>query len=71
MTKPVIGFIGLGLMGTGFVTRLLSSGYDVVGLDVVTEKRAAAEALGAQTCTTPAELASRADIIATCVTKPK
>ena len=70
MSKPVIGFIGLGLMGTGFIKRLLASGYDVIGLDVVEAKRSAAQALGAQLCETPAVLASRADIIATCVTKP-
>ena len=70
MSKPVIGFIGLGLMGTGFIKRLLASGYDVIGLDVVEAKRSAAQALGAQLCETPADLTSRADIIATCVTKP-
>ena len=70
MSKPVIGFIGLGLMGTGFIKRLLASGYDVIGLDVVEAKRSEAQALGAQLCETPAVLASRADIIATCVTKP-
>ena len=70
MSKPVIGFIGLGLMGTGFITRLLACGYDVVGLDVVEEKRAAARALGAKTCETPAELVAQADVISTCVTKP-
>ncbi len=70
MSKPIIGFVGLGLMGTGFITRLLACGYDVVGLDVVEEKRAAARALGAKTCETPAELAAQVDIIATCVTKP-
>ena len=70
MSKPIIGFVGLGLLGTGFVTRLLACGYDVVGLDVVEEKRAAALALGAKTCETPAELVAQVDIIATCVTKP-
>lgn len=70
MSKPVIGFIGLGLMGTGFVKRLLASGYDVIGVDVVEERRVAAKTLGAEICEAPAELAGRADIIATCVTKP-
>lgn len=70
MTKPVIGFIGLGLMGHGFVKRLLATGHSVVGLDLVAERRAAVEALGAETCSTPVELAARADIIETCVTTP-
>ena len=70
MTKPTIGFIGLGLMGQGFVKRLLSIGYAVVGLDVMPEKRAAAEQLGATIADTPAELAACTDIIEICVTTP-
>jgi len=70
MSRPVIGFIGLGLMGTGFVNRLLASDYQVIGVDVAEEKRIAAKALGVEICETPAQLAERADVIATCVTKP-
>ena len=70
MSKPIIGFIGLGLMGTGFIKRLLACGYDVIGLDVLAEKRKAVEALGAKTCSSPIELAALADIIQVCVTKP-
>ena len=28
-----IGFIGLGLMGTGFTKRLIATGHDVIGYD--------------------------------------
>ena len=42
----------------------------LLGLDLVAERRAAVEALGAETCSTPVELAARADIIETCVTTP-
>lgn len=70
MTRPTIGFIGLGLMGHGFVKRLLATGHDVVGLDVAEEKCAAAEALGASIANNPADLAHRADILQICVTTP-
>ena len=44
-----IGFIGLGLMGQGFVERLIANGHTVIGTDVKPAARAAAEALGATT----------------------
>ena len=66
-----IGFIGLGLMGQGFVERLIASGHTVVGCDVKTEARTAAEALGARSVSTPAEVAAAADHVLTCVTTPK
>ncbi|MGI9423484.1 MAG: NAD(P)-dependent oxidoreductase, partial [Hyphomicrobiaceae bacterium] len=70
MTKPTIGFIGLGLMGQGFIKRLLHSGYPVIGLDVVAEKCTAVQNLGGEIGQSPADLARRADIIEICVTTP-
>jgi len=70
MTRLVIGFIGLGLMGQGFVKRLIATGHEVIGLDVMPEKSAAAVELGAAIAATPAELARTADIIEICVTTP-
>lgn len=70
MTRPVIGFIGLGLMGQGFVKRLIATGHEVIGLDVMPERAAAATALGAAIATTPAELVDKVDIIEICVTTP-
>ena len=32
--KPRVGFIGLGLMGAGFTTRLIECGYRVHGFDL-------------------------------------
>ncbi len=34
MTKKRIGFVGLGLMGSGMTSNLLSSGYSVIGYDI-------------------------------------
>jgi 3-hydroxyisobutyrate dehydrogenase-like beta-hydroxyacid dehydrogenase len=68
MSKTTIGFIGLGLLGTGFVTRLVACGYPVVGHDVVAEKLEAAGRLGVAPAGSPAEVAARAGVTLVCVT---
>ena len=68
MASAVVGFIGLGLMGTGFVRRLKATGHRVIGYDVVPEKITAAEALGVEGAASPAAVAETADIILACVT---
>lgn len=65
-----VGFIGLGLMGQGFVERLVANGHQVVGTDVKADARAAAERLGARTVGSAAEVATVADHILICVTTP-
>jgi 3-hydroxyisobutyrate dehydrogenase-like beta-hydroxyacid dehydrogenase len=67
MTKPVVGFIGLGLMGAGFTRRLVETGHRVVGYDIVAEKRQAAKAWGVEEATSPGEVAAKADIVEACV----
>jgi len=69
--KPTIGFIGLGLMGAGFVARFVELGNRVVGFDVVDAKLASAKALGAETANSPAAVAQQADIIGCSVTTPQ
>lgn len=71
MRKPTIGFIGLGLMGMGFVHRYLAQGHRVIGCDVVADKVAAARSLGAGIAASPRELLQQADIIACSVTTPQ
>ncbi|MBU2532460.1 MAG: NAD(P)-dependent oxidoreductase [Alphaproteobacteria bacterium] len=71
MSKPVIGFIGLGLMGLGFVERYVGEGYDVVGFDVMPDRVAAATATGMEACHSPADVARRADVIGCSVTTPQ
>lgn len=66
-----IGFMGLGLMGTGFTKRLRASGHEVVGYDLDPEKLRAAAAWGVEAAGSPAEAAERADIVAICVTTTK
>lgn len=65
-----VGFVGLGLMGLGFVERLAANGYAVVGTDLKLEARAAAEQLGARTVGSAAEVAAEADQVLICVTTP-
>lgn len=67
MSKPTVGFIGLGLMGAGFTQRLRATGHRVVGFDVVAEKRAAARGWGVEEGTSPGDVAARTDIVEICV----
>ena len=69
MTKPTIGFIGLGLMGHGMATNILNAGYPLVVL--AHRKREALEDLvakGATEVKTPREMAQACDMIHLCVT---
>jgi len=68
MSKPVIGFIGLGLMGSNMAECLLSNGYKLNVMGRKKEVVAAATALGASEVSTPKELAEASDIIMLCVT---
>ncbi|EAR52546.1 putative tartronate semialdehyde reductase (TSAR) [Oceanicola granulosus HTCC2516] len=69
MTKPVIGFIGLGLMGGNMVANLQTRGYELVVMDLdadavkaVTDRGNAREAASAKA------LAEAADIVMLCLT---
>ncbi|MCP1367582.1 NAD(P)-binding domain-containing protein, partial [Halomonas sp. BBD48] len=65
--KPIIGFIGLGKMGAGFTSRLIESGYSVIGYDIDDACCQAAKANGVDIAESPAKVAERADIIQLCV----
>ena len=68
MSQPRIGFIGLGLMGSAMVSRLLDKGYGVTV--VANRSRAnvdAAVARGATEVATGRELAVASDIVMLCV----
>ncbi|SDF46217.1 NAD(P)-dependent oxidoreductase [Limimaricola pyoseonensis] len=69
MTRPVIGFIGLGLMGGNMVENLQKKGFDLVVMDL--DKEAVRTVLGrgnAREATTPMELAEASDIVMLCLT---
>ncbi len=67
-SKPKIGFIGLGLMGSAMVQRLQDCGYQ---LTVVAHRNRApiekAVARGATEASSPAEVARNSDIVMLCV----
>lgn len=66
--SETIGFIGLGLMGTGFCKRLLATDRKVVGYDLDPARRAEAQALGVALAASPAEVAERANPVCIAVT---
>ncbi|WED27749.1 NAD(P)-dependent oxidoreductase [Vibrio sp. DW001] len=68
MTKPVIGFIGLGLMGSNMVECLQKNGFEPIVMDLNKDAVAAVVARGATEATSPAELAAASDIVMLCLT---
>lgn len=61
--KPLIGLIGVGMMGTMFAERLLAAGFDVLGYDIVPEKNERLRALGGRAAGSGAEVARRCETI--------
>ncbi len=62
-----IGFIGLGIMGRGMVANLLRAGFSVSVWNRTADRMAPLVEAGAVGCSDPAEVASRARIVITCV----
>jgi len=71
MTKPVIGFIGLGLMGGNMVENLQNKGFELIVMDLNKEAVATVVARGASTAETAKELAAASDIVMLCLTTSK
>lgn len=68
MTKPSIGFIGLGLMGASMVSRLQDRGYAVTVMGNRSRPRIdAAVAAGAVEAPNARELAASSDVVMLCV----
>ncbi len=68
MTKPVIGFIGLGLMGGNMVENLQKKGFEPIVMDLNKDAVAAVVARGGSEAASAAELAAASDIIMLCLT---
>lgn len=66
-SKPRVGFVGLGVMGTPMASHLAKAGYPVALYDVSTEAttKLASELSQAQACRSPRELAQVSDIVIT------
>jgi len=71
MTKPVIGFIGLGLMGSNMVENLQKKGFEPIVMDLNKEAVAAVVARGATEAKSAKELAAASDIVMLCLTTSK
>lgn len=68
-TKPVIGFIGVGLMGHGMAKNLVTKGHPLVVLGHRNREPVEhLKSLGATEARTPRELAAQCDIVHLCVT---
>jgi 3-hydroxyisobutyrate dehydrogenase len=69
MTKPVIGFIGLGLMGGNMVENLQKKGYELIVMDLNEEAVARVIARGnAAEASSAKELAAASNIVMLCLT---
>ena len=68
MSKPHIGFIGLGLMGGNMVANLLNKGYPLTVMDLNAEAVAKCTEAGANTVDSGKALAEQCDIIMLCLT---
>ncbi len=69
MSKPSVGFVGVGLMGHGMAKNLVSKGWPLVVLGH--RRREPVEhlkSLGAREAATPRELAAQCEIVHLCVT---
>lgn len=72
MSKPTIGFIGLGLMGGNMVENLQKRGYPVIVMDLNQDAVDAVLARGNATqAKSPKELAENSDIVELCLTTSK
>ncbi|WP_305971758.1 MULTISPECIES: NAD(P)-dependent oxidoreductase [unclassified Mameliella] len=69
MTKPVIGFIGLGLMGGNMVENLQKRGFELVVMDLNKDAvKAVLDRGNAKEAASPKELAEASDIVMLCLT---
>jgi 3-hydroxyisobutyrate dehydrogenase-like beta-hydroxyacid dehydrogenase len=62
-----IGFIGLGIMGSGMAANLLAAGHDLVVHNRTAERMRPLAERGARTATSPRAVAAAADVILICV----
>lgn len=71
MSKPRIGYLGMGFMGLPMTMRLLAADYPVTVWNRSSEKCKPAADAGARIAETPAELAAECDLLFMCLTDAK
>jgi 3-hydroxyisobutyrate dehydrogenase-like beta-hydroxyacid dehydrogenase len=70
VTKETIGFVGVGRMGQPMASRLIAAGYPVVAYDIQGQALSAMAKNGAPSVSSPAEVASRAEVVMTSLPVP-
>lgn len=70
-SKPQVGFIGMGHMGSAMAKRLLDAGYSLTVYDRTPERVEPLGQQGAVIATTPKSLAEQCDVVLICVTDDK
>jgi putative dehydrogenase len=70
-TKPAIGVIGLGIMGTSYARNLLRAGYPVVGFDVAASALATLVEEGGEASSSPGEVATRCEVVVLALARPE
>lgn len=63
MTQPLVGVVGLGLMGSAIARSLAASGYRVLGHDTDADRMAEHRGRGGEAAASPAETAAHAELI--------
>ena len=63
-----VGFVGLGVMGSGIARRLLDAGHELAGWNRTKEKAAPLVEAGMTWCDSPREVADRSGVVFTMVT---
>ena len=66
-SKPKLGYLGLGLMGSQMTKRLIKNGYQVTGFDPDPDKMIGAVSNGVIAAASPGEVARASDIVQACV----
>jgi len=64
-TKPIIGVIGLGIMGGAMAEALIGAGHSVVGFDVDEKARGRLKRAGGRNVASSAAVASQSDVVVT------
>jgi 3-hydroxyisobutyrate dehydrogenase-like beta-hydroxyacid dehydrogenase len=67
VSKPIIGFIGLGQMGMPMASNLIKAGYQLTGYDIVPDRVAALSRKGAKPGNSGALVAMESDVVITIV----
>jgi 2-hydroxy-3-oxopropionate reductase len=65
--KPVVGFVGLGIMGRPMARNILAAGFELVVYDLMAEPVNELVAAGATATTSPAALAAASDVVLLCL----